>query len=145
MVCRFDRQKCRLMSIQLSWLGALRLLLLAIVASSVLHYADNLLFFEQYPEPPWINRHHIDAFWWFMTPLAYIGYFLIRRRSLRTGTATLLIYAVCNLLTLGHYLYAPLQDISLRIHTFIMLEATLAVVLVVFLIVNYYKKSITRL
>jgi hypothetical protein len=55
-------------SVKLLWLS--RLLLLAIVASSVIHYTDNLLFFEQYPEPPCINQHQIDAFWWIMTPLA---------------------------------------------------------------------------
>ena len=125
------------MRVKLPRLGTLRLLLLAIVASSVLHYADNLLFFEQYPEPPWINRHHIDAFWLFMTPLAWIGYHRIRSGSLRAGTATLLTFAACNLLTLGHYCYAPLNEISLRIHFFIMLEAALAVVLTAFLFVTY--------
>lgn len=109
-------------------------LLLATVAASVLHYADNLLFFEQYPEPPWINRTLIDVFWLLMTPLAWIGYRLIRRGAQLAGTAVLLAYAACNLLSLGHYLYAPMHDISLRIHAFIVLEAALAVVLIAFLI-----------
>ncbi|MBA6410274.1 MULTISPECIES: hypothetical protein [unclassified Pseudoalteromonas] len=89
------------MKVKQPWLGRL---LLALVAGSVLHYTDNLLFFEQYPEPPWINQHQIDAFWWVMTPLAWIGYSLIMRGSLRVGTATLLTYAACNLLTLGLFL-----------------------------------------
>ena len=131
------------MSTQPPQLSMLRLLLLAMVTSSVLHYVDNLLFFEQYPEPPWINRHHIDAFWWIMTPLAWIGYHLIRRGALRGGSATLLTYAACNLLTLGHYRYASLSDISLRIHIFIILEAALAVVLTVFLFIIYLKRPVT--
>jgi hypothetical protein len=44
------------------WLRGLKWLLVATVAGSILHYADNLLFFEQYPEPPWINRSMIDEF-----------------------------------------------------------------------------------
>lgn len=121
---------------------ALQWLLLATVASSILHYADNLIFFEHYPEPPWINRRLIDAFWWVMTPLAWIGYRLARRGAHRAGTATLLVYAACNLLTLGHYLYAPIHEISLRIHAFILIEAALAVMLIAFLLITYPKRLV---
>ncbi|UBT80437.1 hypothetical protein LCH33_003860 [Pseudomonas amygdali] len=130
------------MSITNQRLGKLRWLLWATVASSVLHYADNLLFFHQYPEPPWINRHMIDAFWWLMTPLAWIGYRMMRRSAHRAGAATLLAYAGCNLLTLGHYRYAPIHEISLRIHTFILIEAALAVALIAYLLITYPKRSI---
>lgn len=124
------------------WWRVLRWLLLATVASSILHYADNLIFFEHYPEPPWINRRLIDVFWWVMTPLAWIGYRLVRRGAHRAGTATVLVYAACNLLTLGHYRYAPIHDISLRIHAFILIEAALAVVLIVFLLITYPNRHI---
>ncbi len=129
------------MNTQPPWLSALRWLVLATVACSILHYADNLLFFEHYPEPPWINRHIIDAFWWLMTPLAWSGYRLMRRGALRSGAATLLAYGACNLLTLGHYHYAPLHDISLRIHAFIVLEALLAAALIAFLLVTQTRRS----
>lgn len=122
-------------------LGLLRALLWALVASSVLHYGHNLLFFEQYPEPPWIHRHHVDAFWWLMTPLAWVGYRLIRNGSARLGAATLMAYAACNLLTLGHYRYAPPQTISLQIHLFILLEAALAILLMAALLVSDPKSS----
>ena len=39
------------MSVSARWLRGLQWLLVATVASSIVHYADNLLFFEQYPEP----------------------------------------------------------------------------------------------
>lgn len=118
------------------WLTGLKWLLLANVAASVLHYADNLLFFEQYPEypePTWINRSIVDAFWFFMTPLAWFGYRLVRNGSLRRGQLLLLGYAFCNLLSLGHYRYAPMHEIAHRIHAFILLEAALAGVLIVYL------------
>lgn len=123
------------------WQRSLKWLLSATVAGSILHYADNLLFFEQYPEPPWINRTMIDVFWFLMTPLAWIGYRLIRRGSHRAGTLVLLVYVGCNLLALGHYRYAPMCSVAPRINAFILLEAVLACVLAAFLIFPYLKKA----
>jgi len=111
-------------------LTGLKWLLLANVAGSILHYVHNLLFFAHYPEPSWINRSMVDAFWFFMTPLAWLGYRLIQRNRIGRGAGVLMGYAACNLLSLGHYLYAPLHDIEPVIHAFILLEAGLALVLV---------------
>jgi hypothetical protein len=36
---------------------ALRWLLFANVATTVMHYVDNLVFFRDYPEPPWMKPH----------------------------------------------------------------------------------------
>jgi len=122
------------------WLRGLRWLLLATFVSSVLHYVDNLLFFEQYPEPAWIDRRMIDAFWFVMTPLAWIGYRCIRDGSRHVGTLVLIAYAACNLLTLGHYRYAPMCSVLPRIHVFILLEAALACALVAFLLLPYLRQ-----
>lgn len=119
------------------WLRGLKWLLIATVAGSILHYVDNLLFFEQYPEPPWINRTMIDAFWFLMTPLAFVGYRLIKQGFRHAGVLVLMAYAGCNLLTLGHYRYARLHDIAPRIHVFIWLEAALACALVIYLIIPF--------
>lgn len=116
------------------WLAGLQGLLLATFAASVLHYADNLLYFEQYPEPPWIDRSMIDAFWCLMTPLAWIGYRLLQRGARAAGTAVLFAYVAGNLLSLGHYRYAPLCSIGLRINTFILLESLLALLLAAYLL-----------
>lgn len=105
-------------------------LLIANVAASILHYGDNVMFFHEYPEPPWIDTRIIDGFWWLMTPLAVLGYFLLRRGRVHAGCALLHLYALASLLVLGHYLYAPFAHIPLRIHAFILLEAVLAVVLI---------------
>lgn len=104
--------------------------LLAVAMSSALHYLDNLAFFHEYPEPPWINRAMIDAFWFLMTPLALAGWVLLKRGHDASGLLLLLVYAACNLLSLGHYLYAPLHTIGIRIHAFILLESLLAMALI---------------
>ena len=115
------------------WLTRLKWLLLANVAGSVLHYVHNILFFEQYPEPTWINRSLIDAFWFVMTPLAWLGYRLLQHGRIHAGTWVLTGYAACSLLTLGHYHYAPMHAIAPSIHLFILLEAALALALLVYL------------
>lgn len=141
MVLRLAAHGRLALSARSRWWRWLRWLLLATVFSSVLHYADNLVYFDQYPEPPWINRLLIDAFWLLMTPLAWIGYRLLRRGSQHAGTAVLLAYCACNALTLGHYLYAPWHHIAARIHGFILLEALLAGALAVHLSIPDLKKT----
>jgi hypothetical protein len=125
------------MKISARWQQGLKWLLLATFASSVLHYIDNLLFFEQYPEPVWINRAIIDGFWFVMTPLALVGYHLMQRGAHQAGTWVLLAYAGCNLLTLGHYRYAYICTVVPRINAFIFLEAVLACLLTIHLILPY--------
>ncbi|WP_226664039.1 hypothetical protein [Microbulbifer aggregans] len=127
-----------------SWTAGLKWLLVAIVISSILHYVDNLLYFEEYPEPPWINRSMVDAFWFFMTPLAWIGYQLMRRGRHHSGTLVLLAFTACNLFTLGHYQFAPMHSIGARIHFFILLEAALASLLAIFLCAYYAKRALEK-
>lgn len=88
-----------------------------------------MLFFAQYPEPAWIDTHMIDAFWFAMTPLTWLGYRLMRRQRTHAGAAVLYLYAAAGALVLGHYRYAPWCGIAARIHVFILLEAALAIVL----------------
>jgi hypothetical protein len=121
-------------------------LLLANVASTVMHYVDNVVFFHEYPEPPWMTPHIIDGFWFVMTPVALVGYQLIARGFVHWGSGALYLYAAMSLLVLGHYRYAPMNAIGARLHLFILLEALLAIALVAyvaFLQVRVFRSSET--
>jgi len=107
-------------------------LVLANVASTVAHYLDNVVYFGEYPEPSWMTPHIIDGFWFVMTPFALIGYKLMVRGFVHWGSGFLYLYAVMSLLVLGHYRYAPMSNIGVRIHLFILLEAFLAIALVAY-------------
>ena len=107
-------------------------LLVANVVATVFHYADNVCYFHVYPEPTWLNAKLVDAFWFVMTPLAIIGYLLVRHGSVQRGCLFLHAYAAASLLVLGHYRFAPFSAIAFRIHFFILLEAALAVALVLY-------------
>jgi len=104
-------------------------LVVANITASIIHYTDNLLFLEAYPEPDWIEPHLIDGFWFFMTPFAILGYRAMRKEAVGMGCLLLCAYGLMSLLVLGHYLYAPFLDIPPKIHLFIFLEAAMALLL----------------
>ena len=116
-------------------------LLLANVVATVAHYVDNIVFFAQYPEPPWMQPHFIDAFWFVMTPFALVGYKLITRGRVHFGSVVLYLYAAMSLLVLAHYRYAPMRSIRFRIHIFILVEAALALALVAYVAVLQVRTS----
>lgn len=115
----------------LAWLVAVN------IAASILHYVDNIAFFPDYPEPPWLAPGMVDAFWFLMTPVALGGLWLAHRRRRGLSSMFLLLYAGMSLLVLGHYRFAPFHGIGWRIHTFIWLEAAAAVVLVLWLLASW--------
>lgn len=99
------------------------------VVASILHYVDNVMFFHEYPEPPWLTPAAVDAFWFVMTPVALLGLWLVRQNHLGAGLVALTTYAGMSLLVLGHYNFAPFHAITWRIHLFIWLEAAAAITL----------------
>lgn len=107
------------------------------IATTLLHYVDNIVFFHEYPEPPWLKPGMVDAFWFFMTPVALAGLWLMRRGRRGIGSIVLLAYAGMSLLVLGHYRFAPFRAIGWRIHAFIWFEAAAAIALVARLLVSW--------
>jgi hypothetical protein len=107
----------------------LRLLLFINIAASVAHYADNIVRFAIYPEPPWLNPGRVDAFWFVMTPIGVLAYWLYRRGKIRSAFALNYAYGTMGLLVLGHYLTAAPWKLPLSINALILLEAAGAVCL----------------
>ncbi|MBC2606101.1 hypothetical protein H5P27_08590 [Pelagicoccus albus] len=117
-------------------------LLVANVIATVLHYVDNIYYFHQYPEPDWLNPHIVDAFWFAMTPFAALGYVLFKKDRFHLGCISLYIYSSASLLVLGHYNYGDICSISFRINFFILFEATLASILMLY--VAFLQSSLFR-
>lgn len=109
--------------------------------SSILHYVHNIIYFEYYPEPEWLDPHMVDAFWFFMTPFALLGLILHYMGRLRLAGLSFSLYALMNLLTLLHYGCEIKIPISLTIHVFIWFEAICAIVLAVFVGKSVFFKS----
>ncbi len=110
----------------------LLVLLVINIATSILHYVDNILFFHTYPEPRWINPQIIDAFWFVMTPFALLGYALYSKGSRRHSYLCLYLYALMSLLVLGHYRYGSMWEMSMKINLLIISEAIAAVALIAY-------------
>lgn len=111
----------------------LLLVLLAVnILLSILHYADNLIHFDAYPEPEWFSPYLTDSIWLVMTPLGIAGFWFYRQQRFRWAYIGLYSYALLAQLTLGHYTVAPIWELSLKMNSLILLEAWAAVPLAIF-------------
>ena len=119
----------------------LRVLVALNILSSIFHYVDNVVFFHDYPEPEWLEPGVVDLFWFLMTPFALVGYLQVVRGRYMSGYACLTLYSLMSLLVLGHYNYAPIHEISLKINAFILIEACLALLLLLFVFVHSRRQT----
>lgn len=110
----------------------LPVLLLANLVASILHFGDNMLRFNEYPEPKWITGPHtVDTLWFVITPLLALGWWLARRNMKWAAVGVLWLYSGLSLFVLGHYLYASPLELPFRINFFIGTEAVAAALLIV--------------
>jgi hypothetical protein len=100
--------------------------------ASAAHFADNVRFFDAYPEPAWISDARIvDGLWFVITPILVAGWWLYRRGRTRPGRLLLGLYGVLGSTVLGHYRYGPLLAMSARMHALVWFEAAAAIALLV--------------
>jgi hypothetical protein len=109
----------------------LMVLIAANVVASALHFGDNMLRFDQYPEPKWIaSPHTVDALWFLMTPLLVLGWWSVSRGRRWAALVAFWVYGVLSLFALGHYFYGSPFQLSARINLLIGLEAVVAALLI---------------
>jgi len=109
-----------------------KMLLWLTLAGCTLHFFDNVIFFDQYAEPAWLNAPIVAALWF---PLA-----LAARRAHTTlsGSQPDRVYTliqgfvVGNWLSFGHYLFANPVDVLPRINAIIAIQTVLASALFVY-------------
>lgn len=97
--------------------------------ASALHFFDNVYFFEQYPEPTWLNPPIVASLW---IPLALLAHRAVDR--LYTGKVAYSYslvhgFVFANWISLGHYLFANPAEVLPRINFAIFLQVGLATVL----------------
>lgn len=116
-----------------------RTVLLASVLSTIVHYTDNYLNLEDYPQPHWINHAVIPIAWLILTAFGVAGWLLYRNgRALPAGLC-LVVYSYTGLSSLGHYRFGPLSDFSTKMHAGIWLDGitgTAVLAIAVWLIVG---------
>jgi len=87
---------------------AVWMLLGVAVAVSVVHYADNVLAYDAYPQPdrepaPSPSRAVVAISWFGFTAIALAGAVLLRRGHAVAAAACLAAYSGSGLVGLGHY------------------------------------------
>jgi len=76
------------------------------VASSLVHYTDNYLAFDRFPNDgpgPNITANSVWIAWIVFTAFGVAGYVLYRRGQIRQGSALLAVYSISGLIGIGHY------------------------------------------
>lgn len=102
------------------------------LVASALHFADNVVHYDAYPEPRWISSGHVvDVLWFAITPLLLAGAWYRARGPAMLGRLLLAAYGVLSFGALGHYFYGSPASMSLRMNALILLEAGAALALLV--------------
>lgn len=97
----------------------LKLLLIASIISTAIHFTDNYRFIHLYPQPAWITAPSIYQFWIVLTVVGIVGYWLYKFRKFWLAYLCLTVYSLTGLASSGHYLYGSLSQFSLKMHLFI--------------------------
>ena len=83
----------------------LKILLLISVVITAVHFTDNFIYFEHYPQPDWITRPGVYRSWIIWTVFGIAGYWLYKNQRFWLSYLCLAIYSTCGLSSLGHYLF----------------------------------------
>ena len=100
----------------------LRLLLIASIVSTAIHFTDNYLHFEQYPQPDWITTSSVYRSWIIWTVIGIAGYWLYKNQWFWLSYICLVVYSFCGLVSLAHYRYGAMTEFSPKMHFFIVTD-----------------------
>jgi hypothetical protein len=95
--------------------GILNVVLGLAVAVSIVHYTDNYLAFDRYPQSdtgPTITDDSIWIAWLAFTSFGAAGYLLYRQGRVRLASALLAVYSVSGLIGLGHYSAPGMSELA---------------------------------
>jgi hypothetical protein len=110
------------MNVEIKHQLLLKILLIACIVSTAIHFTDNYFYIEQYPQPDWITPPSIYIAWIIWTVIGIVGYWLYKSRRFWFAYLCLVIYSFCGLDSLGHYFYGSMSEFSIKMHLFIVMD-----------------------
>jgi hypothetical protein len=116
-------------------LKALNLVFFVAVASSVVHYTDNYLAFDKFPDGgpgPAITADTIWIAWIVFTAAGIAGYALYRRGRIVPAAALLAVYSLSGLIGLGHYTAPGMSELAWWRHAHIWVDIACGVAVLAF-------------
>lgn len=120
-------------------LRTLNIVFFAAVASSLVHYTDNYLAFDRYPDGgagPDISDDTIWIAWLVFTAFGVAGYLSYRRGHVRRGAGLLAAYSVSGLIGIGHYTAPGMSELAWWRHVHIWADIICGVVVLTFAVVS---------
>jgi hypothetical protein len=127
--------------ISLKWL---RILLAINIVSTIIHYTDNYIFFDRYPQPDWFSPAGVYIAWLVLVPFAFFGYWLYRENKFWLAYFCLLLYATTATSSLGHYFYASPFDCDLKMNLFICSDGLAGIALLAFIFTSFFRQEWRR-
>ena len=112
----------------------LRRVLVAGILVTLVHYADNYLYFEDYPQPASLRRWQVYTGWLLLTAIGVAGYRLYARGRVWPAYACLVVYSYTGTSSLGHYLYGALSEFSAKQHVFILSDGLSGLAVLAFVV-----------
>jgi len=113
-------------------------LLVLNIISTTLHYTDNALFVDSYPEPEWFTTAGVFTTLILMTPVGILGYLFYRKNLFLLSYFCLVLYSLTGISSPGHYLYPMVNSMSLKMHLLIWCDAFAGMSLIVFIIYSAF-------
>jgi hypothetical protein len=125
----------------------LTIILIVSIITTGIHFTDNFLSFERYPQPNWITPFGIIRSWLIWTVFGVLGHCLYTKQRFWIAYTCLLIYSTCGLSSLAHYLYGHIDEFSFKMHLLILADGTAGSMILGFIVwsILILKKPFTHL
>ena len=95
-------------------LATVRIVVATSVLLTAIHFTDNYVSIETYPQPDWVTGPVVLISWPLFTALGVAGYLLYRRGQFATAHAFLIAYSYTGLSSLGHFLSGSPDEFTTR-------------------------------
>jgi hypothetical protein len=102
--------------------------------STWLHYTDNAIHVDRYPEPEWFTTIGVFITIAIMTPIGLLGYWLYRQNRFVLSYIVLGIYSITSISSPGHYLFPGVMAMTAKMHALIWLDALAGSLLIGFML-----------
>lgn len=100
----------------------MRVVLAVAIVSTIVHYTDNFIRIDEYPQPHWVNHAVIPLAWSLLTAVGIAGYLFLRKGRYGIAGACLLVYSYTGLSSLAHYQYGAWSEFGPTMHAGILLD-----------------------
>jgi drug/metabolite transporter (DMT)-like permease len=90
----------------------LKVLIIACIGSTAIHYTDNAISIDKYPPSDTVNAQVVVLTWLLVTPAAFLGYRLYANGRRLLAYGALAVYSFVGLSTPGHYTSGSFGDFA---------------------------------